>query len=85
LSNTLIPGQVQPAGPAAGHPSPQTVRAALADAVEQLRNDPWQGTPTGLATRPSTALLAFDQWGIVMDVIGERTATVVVLELAWAG
>jgi hypothetical protein len=39
LSNTLIPGQVQPQA------QQQAARAALADAVEQLRNDPWQGTP----------------------------------------
>jgi hypothetical protein len=29
-------------------------------------------------------LLAFGEWGILVYVIGERAATVMLLELAWA-
>jgi hypothetical protein len=64
---------------------PETARAALADAVEQLRDDPWQGTPYRPGYPPEHCMLAFSEWGIVVYVIGERAAIVMVLELAWAG
>jgi hypothetical protein len=34
---------------------------------------------------PEYRMLAFDQWGIVVDVIGEAPPKVMVLELTWAG
>jgi hypothetical protein len=61
---------------------PPESRSALADAVAQLAGDPWQGTPYRPGHLPEHRMLAFGQWGIVVDVIGERVATVMLLELA---
>lgn len=64
---------------------PPAARRSLEEAVQQLRNDPWQGTPYRPGYPREYRMLAFGEWGIVVCVIGERTATVTLLELAWAG
>jgi len=45
----------------------QTTRAAFADAVGQLRDDPWQGMPYRPGYPPEYRTLAFGEWGIVVD------------------
>jgi hypothetical protein len=64
---------------------PPDGRHALADAVEQLRADPWQGLPYRPDYPPEYRMLAFGGWGVVVYVIGERITTVTLLELTWAG
>jgi len=64
---------------------PQDARAALADAVEQLATDPWQGAPYRPGYPPEYRLLPFGGWGIVVYVIAERAGTATLLELTWAG
>jgi plasmid stabilization system protein ParE len=64
---------------------PAAARAALADAGEQLAVDPWQGAPYRPGYPPEYRLLPFGGWGIVAYVIAERAATVILLELTWAG
>jgi mRNA-degrading endonuclease RelE of RelBE toxin-antitoxin system len=64
---------------------PPAARVALADAVEQLQGDPWQGAPYRPGYPPEYRLLQFGGWGIVVYVIGQRATTVTLLELTWAG
>lgn len=64
---------------------PEIARGALADAVEELGRDPWQGTAYRPGYPPEYRMLAFGEWGIVVYVVGTRAATVMLLELAWAG
>jgi hypothetical protein len=64
---------------------PPAARAALADAVEQLAVDPWQGAPYRPGYPPEYRLLPFGGWGIAVYVIGQRAGTVTLLELTWAG
>jgi plasmid stabilization system protein ParE len=64
---------------------PPGARAALADAVEQLGADPWQGAPYRPGYPPEYRMLPFGGWGIAVYVIAERAATVTLLELTWAG
>jgi hypothetical protein len=63
---------------------PPTALAALANTVEQLAVDPWQGASYRPRYPPEYRLLPFGGWGIVVYVIAERGATVTLLELTWA-
>jgi hypothetical protein len=63
---------------------PPVGRQALADAIEELSGDPWSGQwlpsyPPEFRTR------SFGDWGLVVYLIRERQATVVLLDLIWAG
>jgi plasmid stabilization system protein ParE len=64
---------------------PSAGRVALAEAVEQLAADPWQGAPYRPGYPPEYRLLPFGGWGIVVYVVAERAGTVTLLELTWAG
>jgi hypothetical protein len=64
---------------------PLAARRPLDEAVQQLRSDPWQGAPYRPGYPPEYRLLPFGGWGIVAYVIAERAATVILLELTWAG
>jgi plasmid stabilization system protein ParE len=59
---------------------PPAARAALAEAIEQLAVEPWQGAPYRPGYPPEYRLLPFGGWGIVAYVIGERAATVTLLD-----
>ena len=64
---------------------PPPARAGLAEAVEQLTADPWQGDPYRPGYPAEYRILPFHRWGIVVYVISERAGTVTLLELTWAG
>jgi hypothetical protein len=57
---------------------------ALAAAIEQLGRDPWaaQRLPS---YPPEFRTRSFGEWGLVVYLIRERQATVVLLDLIWAG
>ncbi len=57
----------------------------LARAIEQLERDPWQGSPYQPGYPPEYRVLAFGTWGMAVYVIAERTATVTIVDLLWAG
>jgi hypothetical protein len=63
---------------------PPAGRRALADAIERLRSDPWQGQHVpGYA--PEFRTWPFGDGGLVVYLILERQVTVVLLDLIWAG
>jgi mRNA-degrading endonuclease RelE of RelBE toxin-antitoxin system len=63
---------------------PPAGRQALADAIEQLGRDPWAAQR--LPSYPSEfRSRSFGDWGLVVYLIRERQATVVLLDLIWAG
>ena len=63
---------------------PPTGQQALADAVEQVGRDPWaaQRLPS---YPPEFRTRSYGDWGLVVYLIRERQATVVLLDLIWAG
>jgi hypothetical protein len=63
---------------------PSAGQQALADAIEQLGRDPWsaQRLPS---YPPEFRTRSFDDGGLVVYLIRERQATVVLLDLIWAG
>jgi hypothetical protein len=63
---------------------PPAGQQALAAAIEQLGRDPWaaQRLPS---YPPEFRTLAFGDWGLVVYLILERQATIVLLDLIWAG
>jgi hypothetical protein len=63
---------------------PPAGQQALAAAIEQLGRDPWaaQRLPS---YPPEFRTLPFGDWGLVVYLIRERQATVVLLDLIWAG
>jgi hypothetical protein len=64
---------------------PPAGKRALADAVDLLRSDPWQGDAYRRSYPPEYRMLWFGEWGVLVYVIAERTVTVTVLETVWAG
>jgi hypothetical protein len=63
---------------------PPAGRQALADAIEQLGRDPWSGQRLP-SYPPEFRMQSFGDWGLVVYLIRERQATVVLLDLIWAG
>ncbi len=63
---------------------PPAGRRALADAVEQLRRDPWVGqrAPGDL---PEFHTVPFGEWGLVFYLVRERHGIVLLLDIIWAG
>jgi hypothetical protein len=63
---------------------PPAGKRALADTIEQLPGDPWsaQRLPS---YPPEFRTRSFGDWGLVVYLIRERQATVVLLDLIWAG
>jgi hypothetical protein len=63
---------------------PPAGRQALATAIEQLGRNPWsaQRLPS---YPPEFRTRSFGDWGLVVYLIRERQATVVLLDLIWAG
>jgi hypothetical protein len=63
---------------------PPAGRQALAAAIEQLARDPWaaQRLPS---YPPEFRTWSFGEGGLVVYLIRERQATVVLLDLIWAG
>jgi hypothetical protein len=63
---------------------PPVGQQALAAAIEQLGRDPWaaQRLPS---YPPEFRTRSFGEWGLVVYLIRERQATVVLLDLIWAG
>jgi mRNA-degrading endonuclease RelE of RelBE toxin-antitoxin system len=64
---------------------PPDGRRALADMIEQLQRDPWQGAPYRPGYPPEYRMLRFGEWGMAVYVIRERALTVTLLDLLWAG
>jgi hypothetical protein len=63
---------------------PPAGKRALADAIEQLGRDPWAAQRLR-SYPPEFRARSFGAWGLVVYLIRERQATVVVLDLIWAG
>jgi hypothetical protein len=63
---------------------PPAGQQALADVIEQLGRDPWAAQRLPSYPREFRTL-AFGDWGLVAYLIRERQATVVLLDLIWAG
>ena len=63
---------------------PPAGQQALAAAIEQLGRDPWaaQRLPS---YPPEFRTRSFGDWGLIIYLIRERQATVVLLDLIWAG
>ncbi len=61
---------------------PVAGKRALAEAIEQLRRDPWQGHRVP-GYPPEFRTWSFGDWGLVVDVIHERR--IIVLDIIWAG
>jgi hypothetical protein len=59
-------------------------RRALAEAVEQLGRDPWQGHRAP-GYPPEFHTWAFGEWGLAFYLILERRGTVLLLDVIWAG
>jgi hypothetical protein len=57
-------------------------KRALAEAIEQLGRDPWQGHRVP-GYPPEFHTWPFGDWGLVVYVIHERR--VIVLDIIWAG
>jgi hypothetical protein len=58
---------------------------ALDGAVEQLRDDPWQGSAYRAGYPPEYRMLSFGSWGLVVYLVREQRGAVVLLEITWAG
>jgi hypothetical protein len=63
---------------------PPAGKRALADAIDQLGGDPWAGQRLP-SYPPEFRTRTFGDWGLVVYLIRERQATVVLLDLIWAG
>ena len=63
---------------------PPAGRQALANAIEQLSRDPWSGQELP-GYPPEFRTWSFAGWGLVVYLVRERHATVVLLDLLWAG
>jgi hypothetical protein len=63
---------------------PPTGRRALADAIEQLRLNPWQGQRVP-GYPPEFRTWPVGEEGLVVYLIRERHVTIVLLDLIWAG
>jgi hypothetical protein len=61
---------------------PVAGKRALAEAIEELRRDPWQGHRVP-GYPPEFRTWSFGDWGLVVYVIHERR--VIVLDIIWAG
>jgi len=61
---------------------PPAGKRALAEAVAQLRRDPWQGHGVP-GYPPEFHTWSFGEWGLVVYLIHERR--VIVLDIIWAG
>jgi hypothetical protein len=63
---------------------PPAGKRALADSMEQLRPDPWQGQRVP-GYPPEFRTWSVGDEGLVVYLIRERQVTVVLLDLIWAG
>jgi hypothetical protein len=63
---------------------PAAGRHALAEAIEQLGEDPWSGQRLP-SYPPEFRGWSFGTWGLAVYLIRERQTTVTVLDLLWAG
>jgi hypothetical protein len=59
-------------------------KRALAEAVEQLRGDPLAGQRAP-GYPPEFRTWAFAEWGLVFYLVRERSGTVLLLDVIWAG
>jgi hypothetical protein len=68
---------------------PGMARRDLDAAVARIRQDPWQGErwrgERWRGSPPEYRSEPFGDWGLVVYLIREQAATVVLLELVWAG
>lgn len=64
---------------------PLEAARALDAAVEQLRDDAWQGRAYRAGYPPEYRMLPFGGWGLVVYLIREQLGAVVLLEVTWAG
>jgi hypothetical protein len=63
---------------------PPAGKRALADAVEQLRLDPWEGQHVP-GYPPEFRTWSVGDQGLVVYLIRERRVTAILLDLIWAG
>ena len=63
---------------------PPAGQRAVADAIEQLRLDPWQGQHVP-GYPPEFRTWPMGQEGLIVYLIREPQVTVVLLDLIWAG
>ena len=63
---------------------PPAGKQALAHAIEQLARDPWVGQRAP-SYPPEFHTCPFGEWGLIFYLIRESLATVLLLDIIWAG